>query len=426
MSQPTGLPLDAPDEDAGGLEVVGIEQLIPDPKNARRHTQRNLDTVEKSIEEVGLWRSVAIDENNIIVAGNATVEIAGQMGIGKVRIVEANGDEIIAVRRRGLTDEQKRRYGMFDNRSAEHAEWDVEQLAEFHAEGVDFHDLFSDKELAELLAQATLPFEEMQTIDDKPIVVPTQPITRQGDLYILGDHILMCGDCRDGAAAHRLLGEEYGAVQMVFTDPPYNVKYVGKTEEKLEISNDRMTDDEFIAFLNETWVQMWDLMAPGCCYFVCHPGGPLSELFYRTLRDSKLGVRQQIIWAKNSMVLGHSDFHYKHEPIAYGWKEGTRYNCGDRTLTTLWEVDRPSASRDHPTMKPTKLVSLALNAASKPGDIVYDGFGGSGSTLLACETMGRRARLMELDPVYCDVIVKRWAELTGGEPRVLRLQESVA
>lgn len=421
----TGLPIDPPDEDVR-VEVIGIDQLVPDPENARKHTQRNLDMLEDSLEEVGPWRSIAIDEHNRIMAGNATVEVAGQMGFTKVKVVEAEGDEIIAVRRRGLTEEQKRRYGLFDNRTAEFAEWDADVLKDFYDQGTDFSEIFSDRELSELLAQAALPLEELETIDDKAIVVPAKATTQPGDLYILGDHILVCGDCRDPQAIDRLFGEEKGQVSMVFTDPPYNVRYVGKTDEKLEIQNDRMSDQEFEEFLVSCFTPMRDVMAPGCVYYVCHAGGPISEIFYRTLRVVELPVRQQIIWAKNAMVLGHSDFHYKHEPIAYGWKEGAHYNCGDRTLTTVWEVDRPSASRDHPTMKPTKLVSLALQYSSQPGDLVYDCFGGSGATLLACETMGRRCRMMELDPVYCDVIVRRFTEISNVEPRLFRAGEAAA
>lgn len=410
----TGLELDPIDD-----EIVGIASLIPDPKNARKHTEANMGVLAKSIEEVGVWRSVAIDENNVIYAGNATVEAAGQAGIENVRIIEADGNEIIAVRRRGLTEEQKRRYGMFDNRAAELAQWDIDRLEEFKNDDTDFADIFSDTELAKMLATNVDVNDQATAVDEAAPMQPlgTEVVTRDGDTWFLGDHILVCGDARDPLVADKLFDGQRNCVDMVFTDPPYNVSYVGKTGDALEIQNDKQSDEDFEQFLLDTWTIMENRMKPGCVFYVCHPAGPISEIFWRTLRSKDLPVRQQIVWVKNSLVMGHSDFHYRHEPLAYGWKAGAHYNCGDRTLTTVWEIDRPTASREHPTMKPTKLIVDALTYSSKPGDVVYDPFGGSGTTMLGCQLLGRRARLSELDPVYCDVIVRRWQELTGETPR---------
>lgn len=424
MTKPIDMPLDDPFADLpSGMEIVDVDALVMDPENARKHTEANLNTLEASIKEVGLWRSIAIDENNRILAGNATVEVAGQLGIGKVKIVEADGNEIVAVRRRGLTEDQKRRYGLFDNRSAEFAEWNAEVLKQMYDEGTNFDAIFSTNALAEIFAQASLPLEELARKDETAPPLPSDPITKPGDVYLLGRHLLMCGDCRNPSDVEKLLGDERGAVSLVFTDPPYNVAYVGKTKDKLVIENDQMNSDDFNQFLRDTFSMMWSVMAEGAVYYCCHPGGPISETFYRTLRESNLPVRQQIIWAKNSMVLGHSDFHYKHEPLAYGWKEGPHFSCGDRTLTTVWEIDRPGASREHPTMKPLELVHRAITYSSRPDDVVYDPFGGSGTTLLAAEPLGRRCRMMELDPAYCDVIVDRWRAIYDGEVKVVNMAD---
>jgi DNA modification methylase len=398
------------------IEEMDISELAFDPLNARRHTERNLATIEHSIEEVGLWRSIAIDENNKIVAGNATVETAGQLGITKVRVVEASGDEIIAVRRRGLSDAQKTRYGLFDNRAAEHAEWNEVVIKQMQDLGTDFNHIFSGAEVAHIISQIPLPMEELERANAAP-PLPADPITKPGDMWLIGRHILVCGDATDPEVIDALFSDEVGSVAMTFTDPPYNVDYTGKTKDALKIKGDKNDPAAFDRLLKGLWTQVVRVSRAGAPYYVCHPGGPIAEAFYRTLRECGMPLRQQLVWAKNTMVLGHSDYHYMHEPIAYGWTEGSHYWNGGRDQVTLWEVDRPTASKEHPTMKPVELVNRALRNSTEPNDLVYDPCGGSGTTMIACEHADRVCRMAELDPAYCDVIVARWRNLGFEEPR---------
>jgi len=224
----------------------------------------------------------------------------------------------------------------------------------------------------------------------------------------------MCGSSLEQTAVDKLCAGQ--AVDMLLTDPPYNVSYTGKTKEALTIKNDKMEDEEFRAFLRDAFVTADVVMRPGAVFYIWHPQGRDSLWFRLACEDAGWNARQTLIWKKSSMVLGRSDYHQQHEPCLYGWKEGAgHFWASDRKQTTILEFDRPSRSKDHPTMKPVALFEYQLLNNTKGGDIVLDSFGGSGTTLLAAEKNGRVARLMELDPKYVDVIVQRWQEFTGKQ-----------
>ena len=391
-------------------DAIALDTLIPDPRNARRHTARNLATIERALREVGAARSVVVDETGTVLAGNATVAAATKAGIERVRIVEADGTELIAVRRAGLTAAQKQRLALFDNRAAELAEWDAEVLAAL-AEETDLTDLWTDGEIADLLATDHASSVDLLTDPDDVSEPPTEAVTKPGDRWLLGRHRLLCGDATSAEHTGVLMSGDQA--DLVVTDPPYGVAYEGGTADRLTIANDDLDDAAFLPFLTTALRNAADVTRPGGAIYVCHAdsrGLTVRQAF--TTAGWRLA--QCVIWVKQSLVLGRQDYQWRHEPILYGWKPGAgHYFVDDRSQTTVWEIDRPSRNAEHPTMKPVALIATAIANSSRAGDIVLDAFAGAGSTLLACEQLGRAARLMELDPRYCDVIVRRWEQATG-------------
>ena len=273
-----------------------------------------------------------------------------------------------------------------------------------------------DQELLQVLRLDELVIEDLllETADPNLNAVPGLPKTPKtvlGDLYQLGRHRLICGDCRDMATVEKLCDGRLA--DMIVTDPPYNVDYVGGTKEAKKIENDKMSNDDFLKFLRDAFVSVYAISKPGAPLYVFH-GDSEGENFRRAYREAGFLLKQCLTWVKNSMVMGRQDFQWQHEPILYGWKDGGAHPWyADRKQTTIWRFDRPTKSEEHPTMKPVELVAYALRCSSKVGDTVADFFGGSGTTLIACEKARRQCLTMELDPGYCDVIVKRWETLTG-------------
>jgi len=273
---------------------------------------------------------------------------------------------------------------------------------------------FDDEELARLLAAQ----DAVEGLTDEYAVpdVPEAPISVAGDLWKLGPHALLVGDATSAQDVARLIDGD--AADMVFTDPPYNVDYEGYTEDRLTIQGDRMTDEQFCKFLAITFRNYRHVMKPGASLYVCHPSSWQRE-FQNALETSGFEVRCQIIWAKNTFAWGFGRYKFRHEPIFYAHVAGQSDAWyGDKTQSTLWEENKPAANRLHPTMKPVELIERALLNSSKAGDIVVDLFGGSGSTIIACERRGRKARLMELDPRHADVICQRYMDYVG-KPAVL-------
>jgi site-specific DNA-methyltransferase (adenine-specific) len=390
-----------------------LAALIPDPRNARTHDARNLALIADALRDVGAARSIVVDETGTILAGNATVAAAGQAGLARVRIVETDGTELIAVRRTGLSPAQKQRLALYDNRAAELADWDIDVLSSL-ADEVDLSTLWDRDELADLLGQE--PPGSFAGDPDAVPELPPDPVTQPGDLWHLGPHHLLCGDATHPDDLDRLLAGQHASC--LWTDPPYGVSYVGKTADALTLAND---DAGIGALLDAALGTVAPHLLPGAAFYLAHPAGPLATIFAQVVAALGWSVRQTLVWVKDRFVLGRSDYHYRHEPILFGYlpgpgrrgRGGTGWH-GDHAQDSVFELPRPTASPDHPTTKPVGLVTAMLANSTRRGDLVLDPFGGSGTTLIACEELGRSCRVLELDPRYCDVVVRRWEARTGG------------
>ena len=256
-----------------------------------------------------------------------------------------------------------------------------------------------------------------QCDEDEAPEPPAEPVTRRGDIYQLGKHKLICGDSTIVDDVQKLMGED--RADMVWTDPPYNVAYEGKTKDALKIQNDEMSTENFYQFLYDAYSNMLMFTKPGGAIYVAHADSEGMN-FRKAMVDSGWMIKQCLIWVKQSLVMGRQDYHWKHEPILYGWAPGASHSWyADRKQTTVLEFNRPSRNAEHPTMKPIELIEYCLTNSCAPRGLVLDLFGGSGSTLIACEKSGRRAALVELDPRYCDVIVARWEKYTGKKAQLL-------
>jgi DNA modification methylase len=360
--------------------------------------------------EWGWTNPVLISPDGQILAGHGRVLAARKLGYSDCPVMVAEG----------WTETQKRAYILADNRIAENAGWDEEmlriELQALQSLGFDLDITGFDADaLAELLA-GDEPDNEGQTDEDAVPEVNETPISRPGDLWVMGPHRLLCGDATEAASYEALLqGEQGESVDMVFTDPPYNVNYANSASDKLS-GKDR-------AILNDNLGSgFYDFLLAALTQMVTHCKGGI----YVAMSSSELDVLQAafrdaggkwstfIIWAKNTFTLGRADYQRQYEPILYGWREGaSRHWCGDRDQGDVWQIKKPHKNDLHPTMKPVELVERAIRNSSRPGDAVLDCFGGSGTTLIAAEKSGRVARLMELDPKYVDVIVRRWEDFTG-------------
>lgn len=392
--------------------MATLSDLKQDHKNARKRTETSASLLKESLQRYGPARSIVIDEDDRILAGNGTVEAALGLGIEGLRIVDASPDEIIAVRRTGLTEDQKVGLALADNRTADLAEWDAEMLQQLSKEH-DISPWFDDGDVEALLEQVEqLDPVEGNTDPDEAPEPPAEPTTKPGDLWILGNHRLLCGDSTDTMALDRLMEKQ--VADLWLTDPPYNVAYEGKTKDALTIKNDSMKDAEFRQFLHDVYVAANCFLKPGASFYIWHADSE-GYNFRGAAHDIGWKVRQCLVWVKSAMVMGRQDYQWKHEPCLYGWTEGAAHTwCSDRKQTTVLEFDKPRRNGEHPTMKPVDLFQYQMANSTKPGAIVLDSFGGSGTTLIAAERIGRKARLMELDPAYCDVIVKRWEDFTGN------------
>ena len=392
------------------VEVIGIEKLIPYVKNSRTHSDEQVAQIAASIKEFGFNNPVLIGSDDVIIAGHGRVMAARKLGML----------EVPCIRLGHLTETQRKAYIIADNRLALNAGWDEELLT------IELNDLLADNfaldilgfdadELKNLL-DPVKPTEGLTDEDEVP-EVPEEPKTKPGDIYKLGRHRLMCGDSTSIDALEKLCDGQL--VDMWLTDPPYNVAYEGKTKDALTIKNDSMEDDQFRQFLRDSYTAADMVMKPGAVFYIWHADSE-GYNFRGAAKDAGWTVRQCLIWKKSTMVMGRQDYHWKHEPCLYGWKEGAGHLwAADRKQTTILEFDKPSRNGEHPTMKPVGLFEYQMLNNTKGGDIVLDSFGGSGTTLIAAEKNGRVARLMELDPKYCDVIVKRWEDFTGQKAELV-------
>lgn len=374
-----------------------INEVIPYEKNPRINDNA-VPAVMKSIEEFGFKVPIVIDKNGTIVTGHTRLKAAKKLGMKTVPCIVADD----------LTPEQIKAFRLADNKVAEAAEWDMELLAE-ELDGIVDIDM-SDFNFGDITDSPSS--EDMVEDDDENIELPSEPKTRLGDLWTIGRHKLMCGDATSGDVLKRLVGGD--KVDMYLTDPPYNVAYEGKTEDKLTIQNDSMEDSAFYQFLVDSFVAADSVMNEGAAFYIWHADSE-GYNFRGACRAVEWELRECLIWNKNTMVLGRQDYQWKHEPCLYGWKGGAAHNWyGDRKQTTVIDMNKPNRNAEHPTMKPVQLFAYLMENSSKPGDIVLDSFCGSGTTLIACEQMNRAARVLELDPKYCDVIVERYINLVGS------------
>jgi site-specific DNA-methyltransferase (adenine-specific) len=384
------------------IKDVAVDKLIPYAKNSRTHSPEQVGQIAASIKEFGFRNPILVDGVGII-AGHGRLMAAQKLGLDKVPTIDCSD----------MTESQKKAYIIADNKLALNAGWDTAMLSiemkDLEDEGFDLALLgFDDKELNALLEPEVT---EGLTDEDAVPDVPEEPKTKLGDIYILGNHRLMCGDSCSITDMEKLVNNRQ--VDMWLTDPPYNVAYEGKTKDALTIQNDSMDNEGFRQFLRDAYVTADTVMKAGAVFYIWHADSE-GYNFRGAAHDAGWKVRQCLIWKKSTMVMGRQDYHWKHEPCLYGWKEGAGHLWStDRKQTTILEFDKPSRNGEHPTMKPVALFEYQMLNNTKGGDIVLDSFGGSGTTLLAAEKHGRHAYLMELDPKYCDVIVKRWEDFTG-------------
>ena len=382
---------------------IDIADLVPYDKNPRRNDMA-VDDVAESMEQVGYITPIVIDENRQILAGETRCKALKKRHVKRDKVLQVFG----------LTEEQKKKYRLLDNKVGEIAEWDPELLAG-ELEEVDFGDF--DFGFDELMAELTDTSEEdgapLSTAveDDADIVLPEEPKAKRGDIYQLGAHRLMCGDSTDPADVARLMDGK--AADLLLTDPPYNVNYEGGTG--LTIQNDNMEDAAFRKFLRDAFACADGVMKPGAAFYIWHADSE-GYNFRGACHDIGWQVRQCLIWNKNALVLGRQDYQWKHEPCLYGWKGGASHTwLSDRTQTTVLDFDKPTRSEIHPTMKPIGLFDYQIRNSCPVGGAVLDLFNGSGTTIMACEQNGRSAYTMELDPRYVDAAIARWEEFTGNK-----------
>jgi DNA modification methylase len=394
---------------ADKIEQWPTAKLLPYARNARTHSDAQVAQIAASIAEFGFTNPILAGSDGVIVAGHGRLAAAQKLGLEVVPVVVL--DHLSPTQRRALV--------IADNRIAENAGWDEAmlriELEALQSEGFDLDITGFDADaLAELMA-GDEPDAEGQTDDDAVPEVTETAVSRPGDIWLLGHHRLLCGDATVANSYEHLLAGE--SVDMVFTDPPYNVNYANSAKDKMRgkdraILNDNLGDgfyDFLLAALTPTIAQ---------CRGAIYVAMSSSELDVLQAAFRAAGGHWStfIIWAKNTFTLGRADYQRQYEPILYGWPEGAqRHWCGDRDQGDVWSIKKPQKNDLHPTMKPVELVERAIRNSSRPGNVVLDPFGGSGTTLIAAEKSGRQARLIELDPKYVDVIVRRWQDWTGKQ-----------
>ena len=418
------------------IEYRETKKLTPYAQNTKRHDQKQVENVANSIKRFGWQQPIVIDDNGVVVIGHCRLLAAKRLGLKEVPVTVASG----------LTEEEIRELRITDNKTNE-SPWDLEMLkVELDDLSFDGFDFDLNAEIVE--ASAGKSVKE----DDYEVIIPEEPKVKLGDVYQLGNHRLMCGDSTLLSDVVILMGEN--RADALVTDPPYNVSYEGGTKEKLTIVNDNMKDGAFRAFLVEAFKNANNAMKEGAAFYVWHADSE-GYNFRGACRDAGWDVRQCLVWVKSSLVLGRQDYQWKHEPCLYGWKNGAAHfwSGGRKERTTITGFDlyelrnmtkeellrfieeqwcdkedvettvlyeeKPSKNAEHPTMKPVKLIARQIRNSTNEHDIVLDLFGGSGTTLIACEQLNRRCFTMEFDPKYANVIIDRWEKFTGNKAVLL-------
>lgn len=381
------------------IRMMNIADVVPYEKNPRKNDEA-VKYVAASIKEFGWKQPIVIDKDNVVIAGHTRLKAAKKLKLQEVPCVVADD----------LTEEQIKAYRLADNKVAEQAVWDFDLLSGELDSIVDID--MTDFGFADIVTE-----EEDAEEDEYEVELPVEPRSKLGDVYQLGRHRLMCGDSTNLTDVEKLMGGNLA--DMLLTDPPYNVDYEGKTKDKLKIENDKMENDDFRQFLVDAFSNADMVMKSGAVFYIWHADSE-GYNFRGACSDAGWKVRQCLIWAKNVMVMGRQDYQWKHEPCLYGWKEGAGHLwASDRKQTTIINFDKPTRNDLHPTMKPIPLFDYQIKNNTKGGDIVLDLFGGSGTTIMACEQNGRNAYTMEFDPRYVDVIIDRWEQFTGEKAVLL-------
>ena len=388
-----------------------VRDLVPLSYNPRKLTDEGRERLTRSIRKFDLAEVPAVNADNVVLAGHQRLAVLLDLG---------RGEELIDVRmpNRQLTKDELDEYNIVSNVGA--GVWDYQSLLDnfSHLNLDQLMDAPALEQLASLSALVLPPAEE-EEFDPTPPAVPQSVL---GDVYEFHSdglalvHRLVCGSSTDSDVVARAVGEGV-LIDLVNTDPPYNVAYTGKTKDALTIENDNMGDEDFYQFLYDYYTNCFTFMRPGAPIYVFHADSEGAN-FRTALKDAGLKLSQCLVWVKQAFVMGRQDYHWQHEPILYGWKEGAAHTwCSDRSQTTVLQFNRPSRNAEHPTMKPLDILEYLVDCSSKPGAIVFDGFGGSGSVLITCEKTGRQARLVELDPCYVDVHVTRYLKFMRDNQR---------
>lgn len=440
------------------VEQVSVGKIREYERNSRVHSDVQVEQIMASIREFGFANPILLGAGDVIIAGHGRFEAAKRLEM----------DKVPAIRLKHLTEAQQRALVIADNKIAENAGWDEEllarEIADLQQDGFDLGVLaFSDAELDKLMAEADGGLEEglPAGVDDLPAEA-AEMVSEPGDVWLLGRHRVICGDSTSGDVVAALL--EGDVADLVWTDPPYNVNYEGASG---SIKNDNLSGDAFSSLLEDAFRGAHEALKPGGAIYVAHADTE-GRAFREAFEAVGFKLSGCLVWVKPSLVLGRSDYQWRHEPILYGWKKGAaHYWEGGRAQTTVFErfnemmrfmpdgsvqidvgdqtimisgeklsvtaeegsvirADRPKKNDVHPTMKPVELVARQIRNSSRKGELVYDPFGGSGSTLIACQVTDRAARLVELDPKFCDVIVRRWQQLTGEAATLKRSGRSFA
>jgi len=399
-----------------------IDELIPYEHNAKLHPREQIDKLVGSFDEFGRIVPAGIDRDGNLIYGHGRILAARQRGDTDFPCIEIDG----------LSDTQRRAFVHADNLLAESGTDQEVLRAEMQAlQAAGFAVTITGFDPTGLTIGGTQKKEIVEdNFDEDP---PEEPRTKRGQVWQLGDHRLMCGNATSAEDVHVCAGG--GQISCLLTDPPYGVDYrvTGRGVKKRPIENDEKKGAELQEFLFGAFSSAAPIMEPGAVYYVFGPSGPNQEEFYAALRRANLPVHQLLIWVKNQLVLGRSDYQNRHEVVmegsapdaeydamAYGWKPGAAHLWrSDRKQTTVLEFDKPAHSAKHPTMKPIKMLAYLLENSTLPKAEVLDPFGGSGSTLIACEQLGRKCRMLEIDPRYCDVIIDRWESFTGKKAVLL-------
>ena len=363
-------------------------------ENNPRNNEAAIDAVAKSIEEFGFKVPIVITKDHVIIAGHTRLKASLKLGLATVPCIVADD----------LTEGQIKAFRLADNKTAELASWDFTKL-ESELESIEMDmSVFGFEDL-----ESKVPDNATDDDFDPSEELTETPYTKKDDIYLLGNHRVMCGDATIKESVDKLTQDE--KVDLTFTDPPYNVDYEGTAG---KIMNDKMEDNTFYLFLFQAFKNMFDHTKPGGAIYVCH--ADTEGINFRTaFKNAGFKLAECLVWVKNALVLGRQDYHWRHEPILYGWKEGAaHYFIDDRTQDTIWEYNKPKRNEEHPTMKPLELCGRAIANSSRVGEIVLDLFGGSGSTLISSDQLQRKARLMELDERFVDVIVKRYIKYKGS------------